>query len=256
MRNDTALSGLLYMRQRYYDPQLGRFLSADPIGFEGGLNLFGYVNQNPANYVDPSGLDYGGPQLGASGIYQDGPSSYHNYGPGPGNAKEIATWVTKGILPPAPPAPPEAPPGADGGPRGGFGGAGGGGPADPCPPGSPGEVPPAPPGVNILANMAKAKRIHNHKWLYKMVRLGGPWDFKQRGAPGQYEKFGNFHFGAVGHAFGCSDQVLLRGAGWAQTKSGNRGSGGAPLGDPPYGDDMKDQIQILRGIRWARNHGY
>jgi len=44
------------MRQRYYDPQLGRWLSADPIGFAGGLNLYTYVGNNPVTRVDPSGL--------------------------------------------------------------------------------------------------------------------------------------------------------------------------------------------------------
>ncbi|MCA9792361.1 MAG: RHS repeat-associated core domain-containing protein, partial [Candidatus Eremiobacteraeota bacterium] len=37
--------------------RLGRFLSRDPIGFSGGLNLYGYVGGNPVNAVDPSGLD-------------------------------------------------------------------------------------------------------------------------------------------------------------------------------------------------------
>lgn len=57
VRNDWDSSGLHYMRQRYYDPQLGRWLSADPIGFKGGLNLYEYCFNNPTTLVDPSGLD-------------------------------------------------------------------------------------------------------------------------------------------------------------------------------------------------------
>jgi RHS repeat-associated protein len=35
------------MGQRWYDPATGRFLSRDPIGFQGGFNLYGYVGGNP-----------------------------------------------------------------------------------------------------------------------------------------------------------------------------------------------------------------
>ena len=48
---------LYYYRARYYDPKIGRFISEDPIGFEGGLNFYAYVFNNPGNFVDPWGLD-------------------------------------------------------------------------------------------------------------------------------------------------------------------------------------------------------
>jgi RHS repeat-associated protein len=49
-------SGLLYMRARYYDPDLGRFITKDPIGFGGGVNLYAYVGNNVSNFIDPIGL--------------------------------------------------------------------------------------------------------------------------------------------------------------------------------------------------------
>jgi RHS repeat-associated protein len=51
-------NGLLYMRARYYDPEVGRFISKDPIGFAGGLNLYSYVGNSPLSRIDPSGLDW------------------------------------------------------------------------------------------------------------------------------------------------------------------------------------------------------
>jgi len=53
----TEPNGFYYMRARYYDPEVGRFISEDPIGFEGGdVNLMAYVANNPVNGIDPSGL--------------------------------------------------------------------------------------------------------------------------------------------------------------------------------------------------------
>jgi RHS repeat-associated protein len=49
-------TGLIYMRARYYDPILERFISKDPIGILGGLNVYDYVGRNPMSYADPSGL--------------------------------------------------------------------------------------------------------------------------------------------------------------------------------------------------------
>jgi RHS repeat-associated protein len=56
----TEPNGFYYMRARYYDPEVGRFISEDPIGFEGGdVNLMAYVGNNPILLIDPLGLfDY------------------------------------------------------------------------------------------------------------------------------------------------------------------------------------------------------
>ncbi len=48
--------GLQFSRARFYDPKLGRFISEDPIGFEGGdVNLYGYTRNRPTSLRDPSG---------------------------------------------------------------------------------------------------------------------------------------------------------------------------------------------------------
>ena len=49
-------TGLYYYRARYYDPGVGRFLSEDPIGLEGGINAYAYVGNSPTNFSDPAGL--------------------------------------------------------------------------------------------------------------------------------------------------------------------------------------------------------
>lgn len=55
-----AAHAIYYMRARYYDPDTGRFISEDPIGFEGGqVNLYAYVSGNPISAVDPNGLRFG-----------------------------------------------------------------------------------------------------------------------------------------------------------------------------------------------------
>ncbi|MEO8672686.1 MAG: RHS repeat-associated core domain-containing protein [Tahibacter sp.] len=54
-----SLTKLSYMQQRYYDPQLGRFLSVDPIkpdpGTGAGDNRYAYASDNPFKYYDPHG---------------------------------------------------------------------------------------------------------------------------------------------------------------------------------------------------------
>ncbi|MEC5408445.1 RHS repeat-associated core domain-containing protein [Paraburkholderia sp. MPAMCS5] len=48
-------TGLHYNLFRYYDPQVGRFVTQDPIGLGGGVNLYAY-GLNPVGWIDPLGL--------------------------------------------------------------------------------------------------------------------------------------------------------------------------------------------------------
>lgn len=52
---------LVYMQQRYYCPECGRFLSVDPVGVDptsgGNFNRYEYANDNPYRYADPDGRD-------------------------------------------------------------------------------------------------------------------------------------------------------------------------------------------------------
>lgn len=65
----TDDNGLCHMRARYYNPQLMRFCNADPIGFDGGVNWYVYVENNPVSRTDPRGLFGWGLGVDASGTF-------------------------------------------------------------------------------------------------------------------------------------------------------------------------------------------
>jgi RHS repeat-associated protein len=87
----VALLGWLHVGERYYDPAGGRFMQRDPIGIEGGINVYLYVDGNPSVFVDPFGTSIIGD------LYQELPIGFHEFIGGgghipvldPGRAQDI-----------------------------------------------------------------------------------------------------------------------------------------------------------------------
>ena len=57
-RERSAVTGLTNFRMRWYDAVTGRWLSKDPIGLSGGLNLYAFCKCNPIFFCDPKGSAY------------------------------------------------------------------------------------------------------------------------------------------------------------------------------------------------------
>ncbi len=74
-------TGLHYNLFRYYAPECGRFVSQDPIGLRGGLNLYQYA-PNPIRWIDPLGLDYTTWQIHSPGYGDVVQKGLHFYAPG------------------------------------------------------------------------------------------------------------------------------------------------------------------------------
>lgn len=80
---NTGLLGDVYStRHRLYSVNQHRFMSADPMGLDGGLNLYAYANGNPIAYIDPLGLCANGSNFNMMdmiGAMADGGDAYGKY---------------------------------------------------------------------------------------------------------------------------------------------------------------------------------
>ncbi len=66
-------TGLIYYGYRYYRPSLGRFINRDPIGEQGGINLYAFVGNDPINRADYLGLN----EAGVIPSYPSGGTGYN-----------------------------------------------------------------------------------------------------------------------------------------------------------------------------------
>ncbi|MED0636136.1 RHS repeat-associated core domain-containing protein, partial [Escherichia marmotae] len=91
-------TGLHYNLFRYYAPECGRFISQDPIGLRGGLNLYAYA-PNPLSWIDPLGLFGCGPKAQQHILHGDGPGSGgHMWLGQPGKTTFPQSWDAKKII--------------------------------------------------------------------------------------------------------------------------------------------------------------
>lgn len=89
-REYDSETGLYYFRARWYSPETGRWLSKDPIGISGGLNLYAFCGNNPVNFVDPFGLCEGKSDYWSQQLLKPNPK-YDPLGNGPEWSKQPIT---------------------------------------------------------------------------------------------------------------------------------------------------------------------
>jgi RHS repeat-associated protein len=64
-------TGLIHYRARYYSPEIGRFVSRDPLGLSAGINPYAYADGNPVLFNDPDGLMAALAWISANQYYND-----------------------------------------------------------------------------------------------------------------------------------------------------------------------------------------
>lgn len=90
-------TGLVRFGARDYDPQTARWISKDPIGFNGGdTNLYAYVGGNPISYVDPSGLDRQGLPVATITVTQFADKTGQTWGAGISISGDAGNGVFRG----------------------------------------------------------------------------------------------------------------------------------------------------------------
>jgi RHS repeat-associated protein len=95
-----ADTGLTYMQQRYYDPKVGRFLSADPVGVDastgGNFSRYWYANNNPYKFTDPDGRQSAADNFGDA-VARD-PEAFNN------SLHQVPALIVTGVMLVGPPA--------------------------------------------------------------------------------------------------------------------------------------------------------
>lgn len=243
-------SGLIYLRNRYYDPSIGRFISEDPA--RDGLNWYVYCGNNPVGYIDPTGYiteeeqkmyESGQMSQDVYDILMDLTDRYYQAETQAGrdeihnlaeqfrnndykyqdltNEANSQLWENGQKIYLMRNA-----------------------------------------GINISTNTI-ALAGTGLKW-YSLVDNDKEWDYKENPAPWMskeeyfmmygklisFADFGNINYGYTGTILGLSPKTLYKGAGYVQSGKINDNA------NQYYGDSEVDFGNVNKGIEWANGLGY